>query len=789
MFKMHQGVFRYILSILVLLLFAMKTQAQEVSEPLDSIIKTLKLKEVVVKAKKIRQSGDTISYAASSYISKDDKVLEDLLRKMPGVEVIGNGQIKYNGQWVNEFYIEGADMLGDNYGEATKNLDAKAIGSVQIMENHQNIKLFQGTKSGNAPAMNIKLKQTAKGAWTAMLSVAVGGQPKLARNMTLNLMNFRRNSQNLTLLKTNNVGDDLRKEINASSSLNSVLGAGILLPDKPAVSDLYAYRNDSYSASINQLYKLDKDRTLSFNVNYLYDQEKQNATDESRYLLDDGTRYVIQESNQALVGQHFVGGHVAYKLNSSKSYLKNNLSVNASFPKNEGLVNDFVSQTLSGHSFLLSNVMKANYKKKNGGVADLEWKASFADKRGVLNMSETKMSQLLRQRNFQSEATGSLLAFTIPHLMFNLNGKVMFDWQRVSAGLNSLSDASGSEQKTWLLGAFVSPKILLHFGNRLQWLVYVPVGVKYYHSADGSLDYDKRFFSTCPYSNLTYKPTGRLSFDLTTICEESMPSVLSQMVLKHYVNYRTTMSNPLQVEIAPNRSVKLAFTSSYKDIIKMLFGGVTLSYVDARNGNSMGYQVVDDVVNYIVQPQSTKNRVWQIEQTVAKGFFRWNSKISESLSIGTSRSEYYVGGDCHDGRSDYLQAKISYVASVWKWLNLSISNDYSVSKPYTDGKASGDVYRTFMNASSFTFWLGKQLNVVPSVQYYHNNYFSSGRNNVFLNTVMEYYWGNATVSLKCTNLLDRRTFHRIIDNGITRYSGEYQLRGRTILFGILIKII
>lgn len=44
-------------------------------------------------------------------------------------------------------------------------------------------------------------------------------------------------------------------------------------------------------------------------------------------------------------------------------------------------------------------------------------------------MSETDMSQSLRQRNFQSEATGSLLAFTIPHLMFNLNSKVMFDWQ------------------------------------------------------------------------------------------------------------------------------------------------------------------------------------------------------------------------------------------------------------------------------------------------------------------------------------------------------------------------
>ncbi len=57
------------------------------------------------------------------------------------------------------------------------------------------------------------------------------------------------------------------------------------------------------------------------------------------------------------------------------------------------------------------------------------------------------MSQSLRQRNFQSEATGSLLAFTIPHLMFNLNGKVMFDWQRVSAGLNSLSDALAANRK------------------------------------------------------------------------------------------------------------------------------------------------------------------------------------------------------------------------------------------------------------------------------------------------------------------------------------------------------
>ncbi len=85
----------FILSLL-LFLFAVPGMAQQADERLDSLIRTLELQEVVVTAKKIRQSGDTISYAASSYISKNDKTLEDLLRKMPGIEIKADGQILEN---------------------------------------------------------------------------------------------------------------------------------------------------------------------------------------------------------------------------------------------------------------------------------------------------------------------------------------------------------------------------------------------------------------------------------------------------------------------------------------------------------------------------------------------------------------------------------------------------------------------------------------------------------------------------------------------------------------------
>lgn len=66
---------------------------------------------------------------------------------MPGIEVKADGQITYNGQWINEFYIEGLDMLGGNYGVATRNIDANDIGAVQVLQNHQDMKLLQGIKA------------------------------------------------------------------------------------------------------------------------------------------------------------------------------------------------------------------------------------------------------------------------------------------------------------------------------------------------------------------------------------------------------------------------------------------------------------------------------------------------------------------------------------------------------------------------------------------------------------------------------------------------------------------
>lgn len=776
------------------LLLTATGNAQSVRKDLDSVIWNLNLEEVVVTAKKVERASDTVSFYASTYASKEDVVLEDVLRKMPGIEITGDGQIIYNGQWIKDFYVEGMDMLGGNYEVATRNIDARDISSVQVIEDHQGIKLLQGRKRGDAPAINIRLKSTAKGAWASSVSAALGSQPHLARDVSANLMTFRQKMQHITVLKTNDIGTDLRKEIQAPSSPgSSVLGTGLILPGSVPIPDTYSYRNDSYSASVNQLHKLNEDATLSFNVNYLYDDEAQDAADVTTYLSDNDSfpTHVVSESNHASVRQHYIGGHLVYKLNSGKKYLNNNLSFDASLPAADGLVNGAIDQRLSGHSISVDNTMTANYKRKNGAIADISWHLSYDDREGSLHVADTAddtFSQTVRQQVLRTDGSASIIALTVPHVIFNLDAVFDAQWQKAGAVLDTAGGSGSGTRQILQLGAGASPRLLLHW-NKFQWTVSVPVGVTYFHSADGEWRYDKPMLSFRPYTALSYKPSSRVSLDLTAICGESMPQPLSLMVQERYTNYRTVMANPYRVEAVMNRSLSSSLSASYTDVFNMFFGNIALVYAWSRNGISTAYSFTDDIINYVLLPRTADQRTWQVSQSASKGFFLWNSKISESVSIGTTKGDYYVGDAVHEGRSDYLQASLSYTAEFAKWISFGTENSYSLSRPYTDGQAGGVTYHTFSSTASLGIWPVRQLRIAPSVQYYFNNYYDDGRHNVFLDCSLEYYWGRAVIFLRCANLLDNDTFRRVTDNGITRYSSEYRLRGRTLMLGLRIKII
>ena len=766
----------------LLALFSL-TSLRLCAQDIDSIFKTMELREVVVKSKKIRHSGDTINYIASTYLSKKDKVLEDLLKKMPGVTISPDGQISYNGKWITEFYIEGTDMLGGRYNIATTNINAEDVAAVQVIEHHQDAKVLQGTQRGDNPAINIKLKNTAKGIWASTLDAEVG-TPTLARKATVNLMNFKPKRQNISFYKTNNTGTDLRRDINAPADMNSDTGTGLLQPSRPSIGDTYSYCNDTHSLSVNQLHKIDEDHLVTYNINYLFDKERRNSAERSDYFITADSTLTILEENSTQSKMNYLNGNLNYKINSRKLYLKEALSVSAAFNCGYGIINQDIAQHLNNHSLEISNRITAHRNLSNGSVADYSSVTTYTDKDACLTLPSLRQNIHIRQ--FNTDNTLSLFSRRIPHLMYSVNGRVAVKYQHLTTDIIRQDNRLNLVEPS----VHIVPKFLFHNGERLQLLVYIPVGIRFYHVNNKNRgNYGKANFSAKPYANFSYKPNSHYDYNLLTSYEESLPSAMQQLTATYYQNYRTTYANTCQLEAGLQRTFKTSASISYKDIIRMLFANVSLTYVNTHSQHSTAYRFADNVTDYYLLPIGNDNRVYQIDQTFSKGFFKFNSKIQEIITIGRNNGEYFIDDVQHDSRTDYLKASVNYNASFAKWLSLMTNNTLSISQPYIDGFKGKDLYRTFTDATSVILWAGSSLSFNTQMQYYYNSYFTQGSNNLFLNERIEYHLKSTTFSLECINLFDRKTYNRVIDNGVTRYVSQYQLRGRTIMAGIRIKLL
>jgi len=122
--------------------------------------KMFEIKEVIVKKTAITQIGDTIKYSVNSFSKEQDRSIGDVLKRMPGIEVLSDGKVLYQGKPINKYYIEGLDLLEGKYNLANDNLPYKDVTQVQILENHQPIRALDSLKFSDQAALNIKLKNT-----------------------------------------------------------------------------------------------------------------------------------------------------------------------------------------------------------------------------------------------------------------------------------------------------------------------------------------------------------------------------------------------------------------------------------------------------------------------------------------------------------------------------------------------------------------------------------------------------------------------------------------------------
>lgn len=150
------------------------------------------LMEVVIKTAKSTLSirGDTVEYDASSFKVPPGSTVEDLLRRLPGIEVDAEGNIKAQGQDIRRVFVDGKTFFGDDPKAATKNLGAETISKVQVYDGKSEQAQLTGVEDGKREkTMNLELKEEFKKGAFGKVTAAGGTEDRRALRGNYNRFN------------------------------------------------------------------------------------------------------------------------------------------------------------------------------------------------------------------------------------------------------------------------------------------------------------------------------------------------------------------------------------------------------------------------------------------------------------------------------------------------------------------------------------------------------------------------------------------------------------------------
>ena len=178
---------------------------------------------VIGKAPEVTVRNDTVEYNADSYKVTEGSVLEDLLKKMPGVEVDSEGKITVNGKEVKKVMVDGKEFFSDDPKVASKNLPAKMIDKLQVLDKKSDMAQMTGFDDGEEETViNLTVKPGMKQGWFGNAYGGYGSKDRYEGNAMVN--RFVNNDQ-ITFMgganNTNNMGfSDL------ASTMFSGMGGG-----------------------------------------------------------------------------------------------------------------------------------------------------------------------------------------------------------------------------------------------------------------------------------------------------------------------------------------------------------------------------------------------------------------------------------------------------------------------------------------------------------------------------------------------------------------------------------
>lgn len=753
------------------------------------------LKEVTVKADRIREQGDTITYNVGSFAQSQDRSIGDVLKRMPGIDVSQSGKIQYQGEDINKFYIEGSDLLGGKYGIATNGISHDDVGAVEVMENHQPMQVLSGISFSDKAAINLKLKNKAKATWS-FHGDAGGGwswQPEGAVwDGELFAMAAMPGFQNITTFRTNNTGEDLSASNTdffadrRGTGLSRYISIG--LPGVPSLDSKRTLFNRSFLVSTNSLWKLGRGE-FKANIDYSFNRVTADASNITTYFLDEGNR-MITENRDGTEHNHSLSGKFIYELNQKTAFINNTLQTNIDWNditlRTTGSIPN--TQTADLPDYYISNRFKMIQRFKGKHLVTFEshneWE-SLPQTLG-LDVNGNPYSQHIGDHAFLTHESAAY-AFSLKGITISLEGGIKGYWRSMNSELPELPQAiPGLTENTIHTNSFTvyaTPK-LEYWVRRVNLSLNLPLSYAHYSFDKAIANRNEVYFS--PSLSFNWKPNNRFSGTIRGGIGRSPMNLNLIHPGLIMTNYRTLKSGVDNFYNSTSQNVSASF--QYKHTRHGLFANGMVLHSWSHLPYTLSQQLYGDYAVYSYSDAKNDSKSLMALGSIGKtlDFMRGSCNINGSYNRNESRlfSQQQSVQSVSDGWS--VGGKIN--GSPCRWFGFDYAIEYSDSRLKMNG-AAAPWLSAMTNELSLNFMLNTKWEWQVSGEHYRNELTEGTYKNIVMLDTKLIFKPSKRIELSAslTNILNKTQYNYTTYSQLSSFESQRSLRGRQLLFSITLR--
>jgi uncharacterized Zn-binding protein involved in type VI secretion len=787
---------------------------------------TTQLKEVTVKGAPITRQGDTLSYQVSTFAGKQDRVISDVLKKMPGIEVAGDGQISYEGKPISKFYINGQDLLESRYTLASNNLPADAVQSVQVLERHQPIRALDNLNRPEEAALNLKLKKKVTATGQVQLGAGWGPAP-LGPLWSANLspMLFAGRQQLIDTYQTNNTGQDVAAQLkpltladlprggelsNQKPDLTHIQGLG----RPPVAASRYLF-NQVHLLSANHLVTISPENQLRVNASYLHDVQTARGGTQTRFFLPDNRTVTLTEDKVNRSSFNNLLADLAFIKNVKRYYLKNTLSLDGRWDAQTGDLYRAetglrLAQQAHTPFVALTNRLGLVRPLSNGRIVQLSSLTFFTTSPQQLAVSPGPFAPLLtggvaydsarQQARLAAFFTSNSAGLTLSRGKWMYSGQAGFsqEIQRLTSALATTVEPvpTGPPLQNdlyWNRGRYYLEPGLSRKTDTWQLGLKVPVSYYDFRATDAPLGAGQHLRAVVAEPSLglsrTLSPLWHLSADAGLSNNFGDISQLSYAYILR--DYRTLQRNDAPLPRTQTQHYSGGFY--FQDPLRSRFFHASYAFSSALSNRLYSSQVeASGALTTVALDQNNRAISHLLNANISQFISPWKTNLSLQLGGSLHQQPQVLNGQLTQTSTRTATAGLKVSVSAFDWGSLDYNAVLTALRSaVADGPAPTPALGQEHHASASVFPVsGHQLTL--SADYYDSRGPSPRVQSVFADLLYRYALptkGRKTdLEVRWSNIFDTRQYQYSFASSFQQAQTTYQLRPAQVLASVRVSL-